>query len=286
MNDDYVIEPTAFKSAADIRYALEKFGFSEGRFVARFPQNWIVDFKTCIERFPDVERKRAFELLQKYKRRCCFVNTKQAFDRRRPWSENARSAQAVFAGAVFTSDSPTIADIDDDFFKPSREQRILAKTAEYSRISRRLIEASGEVFLIDPYFKISRPGRVKILNEFIKIGAAASCRSFHIFSRYTECIEGTEVSFDRIARREIKLQRGQRMHCHLVDDSGHINEMHARFLLALNGAIHFDKGFAEEPLDHYVDVSYVDRVRHAEYARLFIDGEHGFTLKHELVFSA
>src|SRR5438034_4649490 len=67
MNEDFAIEPTVFRDSRDLKYALEKFGFSQGRFLAAYPKRtWRKLVFEKISQFSDLERKRAEYLLGKY----------------------------------------------------------------------------------------------------------------------------------------------------------------------------------------------------------------------------
>lgn len=40
MNEEFLVEPTGFNSALELKYVLEKFGFFQGRFIGKFPKDW------------------------------------------------------------------------------------------------------------------------------------------------------------------------------------------------------------------------------------------------------
>ena len=41
MNKEYVIDPKAFHNLVELKYALEMFGFSQGRLLVKYPSAWI-----------------------------------------------------------------------------------------------------------------------------------------------------------------------------------------------------------------------------------------------------
>ena len=40
MNEEFLVEPTGFNNALELKYILEKFGFFQGRFIGQFPKGW------------------------------------------------------------------------------------------------------------------------------------------------------------------------------------------------------------------------------------------------------
>lgn len=59
MNKEFIIDPLSFTNATELKYILEKFGFFQGRLLAKYPSSWIKSVHGKIQFWPDLEKKRA-----------------------------------------------------------------------------------------------------------------------------------------------------------------------------------------------------------------------------------
>jgi hypothetical protein len=290
MNEDFAIEPTAFRDVRDLKYALEKFGFSQGRFLAAYPAKWLKLVYEHMDSFPDVERKRAIALLAKYKDDR-IVRRGLEFAPHRPWCNNATDqvrqgllTDAFVAVGQAETGLKTIDDMSEEILGDSRSVRIPAKAVEYQKVARRLIEMSAEIRLVDPYLKVMERKRWTVLLKFLSVAASCQCISIVVFARHKEYEKYKEYkkwddhrAADTL-RRQLKeyASAGVSIKIHLVNDDSSPHKMHARYLLSRKGGLQFDKGFEEVDTEQFVTVDALSDAMLDLLYQLYWDGGHQF----------
>ena len=273
MNEKFALDPTACRNALELKYLLEKFGFSQGRFLVEYPAKWRKLLYQHIDTFPPVEQQKAKRFVEKARDRG-LLPSGLPFDANQPWMSNAiaqkRQGQLTQVIGEAHPDALASTDVDDDVLGDSGSIRVLATAENLIRLAQPLLDASGEVVLIDPYVCLAKSSYLKVLSGMIAAVGQRPVR-FVVFARDEHFSSKTPPR--TIAERELLpvMQPGQQLACFALNDN---RNMHARYLLSLKGALKYDKGFQEEP-DAMVDIETVSQPVHEEYVRLFIEGEHG-----------
>lgn len=273
MNEKFALDPTACRNALELKYLLEKFGLAQGRFLVEYPAKWRKLLYQHIDTFPPVEQQKAKRFVEKARERG-MLSSGLPFDTNQPWINNAitqkRLGQLTQVIGEAPPDALATTDVDDDVLGDSRGARVPATAAALIGVAQPLLDVSGEVVLIDPYFSLAYPKCLKVLRGMIAAVGQRQVR-FVVFARDEHFSSKTPPR--TIAERELLpvMQPGQQLACFALNDN---RNMHARYLLSLKGALKYDKGFQEEP-DAMVDIETVSQPVHEEYVRLFIEGEHG-----------
>lgn len=273
MNEKFALDPTACRNALELKYLLEKFGFSQGRFLVEYPAKWRKLLYQHIDTFPPVEQQKAKRFVEKARDRG-LLPSGLPFDANQPWMSNAiaqkRQGQLTQVIGEAHPDALASTDVDDDVLGDSRSIRVLATAENLIRLAQPLLDASGEVVLIDPYVCLAKSSYLKVLSGMIAAVGQRPVR-FVVFARAEHFI-GKE-SPRTTAKRELlpMMKSGQQLAFFALNDLGNV---HARYLLSLKGALKYDKGFGEEPRRE-VDIHAVSQTLHEEYVRLFIEGQHG-----------
>lgn len=285
MNEEFLIEPTCFSSAVELRYFLEKFGFYQGRFIGKFPSDWIKHVYQHLERLPDVEQLRIRTLMAKHKDH--LIPTGQDFQPALSWLANAhqQKLQKRFHGVVAACPNewnyPVALDIDEDYFKGGHDVRIAGKADNYVDIACRLLQMSHEIVLVDPYLRLERDECKKVLYAFLEKAQQGKCKSFVIWSRYEKAGFKTKEAYFEMLRRnyQVKLKKGARITVKLLCDDGSVEKIHARVMLSILGGLRFDHGFEDFKDNRMVDISILDKNTHNHYCKWYLDESHDFEIK-------
>jgi len=70
--------------------------------------------------------------------------------------------------------------------------------------------------------------------------------------------------------RKPKLAKGTKLTVKLVDDKESKNEMHARLMMSSLGGFSFDKGFAEDRNEKYVDIAILDKKTYEDHYKWYL----------------
>ena len=272
MNKEYVIEPSAFHNAIELKYALEKFGFSEGRLLVKYPSAWFRNVYEHIQLWPDLDQHRAKGLLDKARKMA--VSAGHSYEPTNSWLDNAHNRfdekliDGVIASDVNSWGYPTLSEIDDDYFDSGRGIHMLGSAKNYTKISRRLLQMSHEVAFIDRFLHLNKKNRKDVITDFLKTAQLGKCRSFVIWTSYDKTSITTEM-----LNRDYKpvLIEGSKLVVKLVDDAGSAEEMHTRLMLSKLGGIRFDVGFEDFRNTRNVDIMILDKNTHDYYCKWYLD---------------
>ena len=277
MNKEYIIDPTAFHNAVELKYTLEKFGFAQGRLLVKYPSAWIKNVYEQIQLWPDLEQHRAKSLLDKARK--MIVPAGQSYEPSITWLDNAhnifddRKVDGVIASDVNSWGYPTISEIDDDYFDSGRDIRTLCSVENYIKISLRLLQMSQEVAFIDPYLQLEKKGYALVFNEFLKVAQQGKCTSFVAWSRYEKSGMKSQAVYLEMLTRDFKssLKKGSTLCVKLVDDTNSVEKMHARLMLSTLGGFRFDHGFEAFSDNRNVDIAILDKNTHDHHCKWYLD---------------
>lgn len=277
MNKEYVIEPSAFHNAIELKYMLEKFGFLQGRLLVQYPSAWFKNVYDQIQNWPDLEKHKAKIILQKAKE--SIVPAGQAYEPSITWLENAnniydaKKIDGVVASEFNAWGFPIIADLDEGYFDSGRDIRFISSVQNYIQVSSRLLQNSHEITLIDPYLGLYKKGYADVINAFIKTGQKGKCKSFVIWARHKLSAMNSKAVYLDMLNREIKpsLSEGSKLRVKLVDDDYSFEKMHTRLMLSKLGGLRFDRGFEAFSDGLYVDIIALDKNTHDHHCKWYLD---------------
>lgn len=277
MNKEYVIDPTAFHNSVELKYSLEKFGFSQGRLLVKYPSAWIKNVYEQIQLWPDVEQYKAKRLLEKARE--MIVPAGQSYEPSMTWLDNAHNifddgkVDGVIASDVNSWGYPTVSEIDDDYFDSGRDIRMLGSAENYTKISRRLLQMSHEVAFIDRFLQLNKKNRKDVITDFLKTAQLGKCKSFVIWASYEKSSLTSKADYFKMLSRDYKpaLIEGSKLVVKLVDDAGSVEEMHARIMISKLGGFRFDHGFEAFSDNRNVDISILDKNTHDHHCKWYLD---------------
>lgn len=288
MHAIFAIEPDAINNWQDLKYALEKFGYSKGLLIARFPKTWPrLVIEACDRRgVGDVERKRIEEKLRQV-RDDRLVRMGLPFDGD-DWLANAKQdGVREHLSAILVRDKHEaerfycLSDVEEGLFENHRDVQVKRNAEALAEAGRYVLLSSARVVLVDPYFE-AKPRCCKVLQAMIKL-----CREYgHKLSEvvvYTA--KGTRnrhanhdaAEYGNLLSGDLAQDIKLRIHLLSVEDMD--QDFHARYLFSQYAGLRFDRGFVEPEdhgqREHLTDVACLDLSRVAELNGRYLTAEDG-----------
>lgn len=263
------VEPQAVNRWERFRYVMEKFGYSQGRVVARLPKRWISELLDCLDGVGDIERQRFIEKLRKYKEDR-FVSVGDSGGG--SWVERAMRlrAQGVIDEILLSAQSAamhpefassTLEFVDEDFFEVQRELRCESTTENLVSAATPFLLHASEITLVDPYFKLGSTGNRKVLEAFVETACRGGrCRQITVLTDTGMKPKGGERCFMKYANEEISqiALGGFMLRVAFIDKHSPGITFHARYLLGNQGGLRYDKGFCVSLESENTDISLLD----------------------------
>lgn len=292
MNEVFATDPKACRSVAELRMLLGWFGPCTGRYLARYPIEWLEQVEQCsIDRGP-LEAAAMKTLMRRAQERCAVVaNPKLPWVETLTWLENALPLQKP-AGPAFDSIVGCEADARRNpqvlpfaHYEPpaTTDERIVSRPSEFARVARTLVALSPEVFLIDPYLNPQDKFRRPVLAALLQRAASGRTEKVTLWARAAEVCGGPpdasdvrliERALDDIAMESGFHGEGRHLEMKLVEDQKSAHKMHGRYLLSIKGGIRFDQGFAQLPQGRRMDVGPIGSRLHDELLGIYLEGKH------------
>jgi hypothetical protein len=271
MHAIFAIEPEAINNWQDLRYTLEKFGYSKGLLIARYPKTWMrLVMEACRSRgVGDIELKRIEEKLHSAKDdRLVRVGLPYEGS---GWLESVNS-EAVLSqlSAVLVRNQVgldkfhRIDDAHENLFENRRDFCVKRNANALAEVAKYVLVVSDQVVLVDPYFQ-SRRKCIKVLNAMLSICMANGDLPNHIFiftDHSTDSRQSAVVKLDYEGLLNAWVQRGIRFTIFRVAGNQLEQDFHARYLFNQKAGLRFDRGFVEPEdhgaREHMTDVSCMD----------------------------
>ncbi|MBE0435783.1 MAG: hypothetical protein IBX56_08275 [Methylomicrobium sp.] len=277
MNEEFLVEPTGFSSALELKYLLEKFGFYQGRFVGQFPKSWRKDVFEHMGSLPDIEQARIRSLMEQHKN--CLVPSGQGFLPNISWLENAHQQieQNNFDGVIAASRNawnyPTVDSVEMDYLRGGHDIRVLASSANYTNYTRRLLQLSHEIVLVDPYLQLYSDRCAQVLKNILAVAQQGKCRSVVIWARYEKACMKTKQAYAQMLKKcyQSMLLPASTLIVKLVKDEHSSEKIHARLMLSTLGGFRFDHGFSEFDENRYVDIAILSKSVHEQHCCWYLD---------------
>jgi hypothetical protein len=258
MHAVFAVEPQALNCWHNFRYLIEKFGYSNGVLIARYPKSWMrLVIEACdANDVGDVEKLKIVEKLQQVKNDR-MLNIGYSFDGG-DWLDNVLklAVPGDFDALVLLNDngrpnSYAVDDVPEELFLNRREKQVLRDSASLASAAGCLFVKTTELILIDPYLKPSK-ACTNLLNAFVE-------ESFLTGKGITKIIIHSAYSKDPSSSEEViqnykkhmsdKFNSGLTMQVNRWNDNVMEFDFHARYLITENAGLRYDRGF-NEPSDH------------------------------------
>jgi hypothetical protein len=284
----FAIEPQAINNWHDLRYALEKFGYSKGLLIARFPKTWMrLVMEACqCNGLGDVELKRIEEKLRQAKDdRLVRMGLPFAGD---DWLGNAKndavreSLSAILVRDKFEAERfHCLAEVDEALFDNRRDVQVKRNAQALAEAARYVLLSSDRIVLVDPYFQ-AKPKCCKVLQAMVDLCREQEHRLVEVSIFTAQSTDERRVDLiaaDYESMLEGVLDQGVCLHIHLLPDAALGQDFHARYVFSQRAGLRFDRGFVEPPdhgqREHLTDVACLDESRVAELNSRYLATEDG-----------
>ncbi len=267
---EYALEPTLLSNWKDFRYFTEKFGFSEGRLISRFPKGWkktvhALLSKCDVHECSEIQLKRVEELLfgEDSKGRTFddrMLARHHEWNPGKEWLPNAeiehrkRPFRAILAkenphGKDFILEGDSVEDATP-LFKIERTPTIPRSARRMATLVGPVLQHAEEILLIDSNFGPENPRHRHPMKEFL--AAAISGRGtsplkrveIHLKEKARENKEQAAAFFRSKALEELPCLIPEGMKVRLVrwSDGDSNDRFHNRFILTDRGGLQFGDG--------------------------------------------
>lgn len=271
MHAIFAIEPEAINDWHNLRYAVEKFGYSKGLLIARYPRKWerMVMDACKLNGVGDLDLTRIVERLREIK--CDRLVRMGLPYGDGGWLENVgvedvlNELSAVLVRNQVVSDKfHRIDDAHENLFENRRDFRVKRNANALAEAAKYVLTASDQVVLVDPYFQSKRKC-TKVLDSMLHICRenGAVINQAIVFTDYnTDPRDLTVVRQQYEALLGVWGERNVRITvCRVAGDQLN-HDFHARYLFNQKAGLRFDRGFVEPEAhnerEHETDVICMD----------------------------
>lgn len=286
MHTIFAIEPDAINNWQDLRYALEKFGYSKGLLIARYPKSWMrMVMDSCRSNgVGDVEIKRIEEKLRQAKDdRLVRMGLPFAGN---DWLGNAKNDAVLesLSGVLVRDKSEVarfhcMAEVDERLFDNRREVQVKRNAQALAEAARHVLLSANRIVLVDPYFQ-AKPKCCKVLEAMVNLchqqeHRLAEVSIFTAQSTDERSVKLITADYERLLDGVLKQDVCLRIH--LLPDADLDQDFHARYVFSQRAGLRFDRGFVEPPdheqREHLTDVACLDEHRVAELNSRYLTAE-------------
>lgn len=277
MHAIFAIEPDAINNWQDLKYAMEKFGYSKGLLIARFPKPWPrLVIEACDRRgVGDLERARIVEKLRQAQDDR-LVRMGLPFDGD-DWIANAKQdGVRDRLSAILVRDKHDaerfhcFADVEESLFDNRRDMQVKRSAQALAEAARYVLLSSDRIVLIDPYFE-AKPRCCKVLQAMIKLCRENGHQLAEIVVYTAKDTQKRHANHDAAAYEKLlsnDLAQDIKLRIFLLSAEALDHDFHARYLFSQRAGLRFDRGFVEPEdhaqRDHLTDVACLDKSRVAE----------------------
>lgn len=296
MHAIFAIEPDAINNWSDLRYTVEKFGYSKGLLIARYPGKWErMVMETCkLNNVSDLDLTRIVEKLRTIKGDRLVRMGLTYGDGN--WLENVgvdavlNQLSAVLVRNQIVSDKfHRIDDAHENLFENRRDFRVKRNANALAEAAKYLLTTSVELVLVDPYFQSKRKC-TKVLDSMLRICQAndALPSQVIVFSDYSKDPRDSTVvrqEYEGLLNAWIKLNVRITI-CRVAGDQLD-QDFHARYLFNQKAGLRFDRGFVEPEAhnerEHETDIICIDTEFSNELYARFIESRESINIVDEIV---
>lgn len=296
MHSIFAIEPEAINDWHCFRYAVEKFGYSKGLLIARYPKTWermVID--ACkLNGVGDLDMARIVEKLQTIKGDRLVRMGLPYGDG--GWLENVgienvlnKLSAVLVRNQVVSEKFHRIDDAHENLFENRRDFRARRNANSLAQAAKYVLVVSNEIVLVDPYFQ-SRRKCTKVLDSMLEVCAENGGLPNHIFifsDHNNDSRQSGTVKLEYEGLLNDWLQHGVRFTISRVASDQLDQDFHARYIFNQKAGLRFDRGFVE-PEDHgervhNTDVTCLDTAFVSDLYARFVDGRDGLEIVDEIL---
>jgi len=286
---EYALEPSLLKNWDRVRYFLDSFGPTKGRFLARYPKHWsrmVIESLSCA----DVEKKRITERLFQLQSQNAFSPRKNAqYDGKRSWLENAvaEDCRAAFHAIVAEAGNGArildghVLDESNRLWQVDSGALVARDPNALMQAVALLLRASDSLVFIDPYFRASDYDKIIPLLAAVAVRGALPERLEVHFAEgdkgYTFQLAEAERLLPRLLPSGVKVS----LHCWRERAGG--ARLHNRYLVTDIGGLQFGDGIERGRGGQSDRVSVLDEPSRAGLWKEYCSQAPGFDLAGPIV---
>jgi hypothetical protein len=255
VNEIYAIDPESPKRVEELKLIADKFGFTEGRFIAKFPADWNDFLKSNFTNLDGPLRLRVMKWIENCEKASLPIEGID-YKRAKSWLSNAKENLSFRKyDAIITKDRDSsnkcvsIEDVlYDDSLADSRGCVIESNINEYIKLMKPLLLVSTELYIQDMNLILfqgvnKRIYAVKFIQALLeKIKQTKRCKKLILILNEVE--HPTPESRLKV-KNEIDLVANDFGLTNFFVDVRFSNKKlcHGRYIFSMNGALRFDYGF-------------------------------------------
>jgi len=296
MHAIFAIEPDAINNWRDLRYAVEKFGYSKGLLIARYPGKWErMVMETCkLNNVGDLDLTRIVEKLRTIKGdRLVRLGLTYGDGN---WLENVgveavlNQLSAVLVRNQTLSDKfHRIDDAHENLFENRRDFRVKRNANALAEAAKYVLTASDQFVLVDPYFQ-SRRKCTKVLDSMLRICHANDATPSQVIIFTDHSIDSRDSivvrkEYENLLNAFIEIE--VKVTIFRVAGDQLDQDFHARYLFNQKAGLRFDRGFVEpedhDEREHETDVTCLDTAFSNELYARFIGARESINIVDEIV---
>jgi len=287
MNDLYALEPTALRTANELRFFLAQFGPPAGRYLAALPKTWFDEIEKSFQEARPVEQQRILALLRRAREGSMVLSRpRAAWSTLQDWRYNvsslATSPQPLIKAGIVNSEileqlPAGLVSVNEFSPGPTCEMEMPATADAFVRLTSVIIELKGDIHLVDPYMDPCRGDMKSVLAAMMDRMADAPVNSLTIWVRAREIIGNKARTLNELEQALMlagaKARARVRVTYNLLDDSLE-ERMHARCFFSIKGGVSSDQGFQVLRTPSKTKVSPMSEALLDAYIARYHEGKH------------
>lgn len=270
---EFAIEPAALSDWNTFKYITEKFGFSQGRLISRFPNGWAREvYEVLLKNLRPPRNIELQERLKKYKSDR-IVASRRAFEGDDTWTQKAVSHQSselpfyrIIAREPDANNSVVgIEEIAEEHFAVCREERIPREPEDIADAVYLLLLCSRQIRFVDPYFDPLKRKWWRVLSEILLRAKRAHCQFTSIEYHFLDDAKGPVNPCDVCKRMGPDyIPNGMAVRFVRWSCEHTLARFHARYILTDVAGVRVDHGLDQGRPGERTDIGMLDEHIHKE----------------------
>lgn len=274
MHAIFAIEPSAINNYHELRYIVEKFGWSKGLLIAKIPGKWdsLVRDGLKANGVKPRELKRIEAILEKAKRDATF-KLGLPFQQDETWLNNVFSSEilnsldAVLVAEELQLDKcVSLVSVSGEMFENRREVQVERRSENLAKAAEYVARANKTIYLVDRYFS-SDEKCLKFLDEIIDLACKprGNLTKVVVISGFDQknSLPYNRLKASYLGRLVRWTGKGVKFCFYRLDMEKTNWDFHARYLFSEKAGLRYDRGFVE-PFDpaeksHKTDIVCLDK---------------------------
>ncbi|MCA9678712.1 MAG: hypothetical protein KC464_27030 [Myxococcales bacterium] len=288
---EYAVDPSVLSDWNAVRYFLDAFAPSKGRFIARYPRAWKRLVWNNVAGRPDREKKQIEVRLGSLKDRCFAPRSGAPYDSARPWLENAvgENARAPFraivaaAGAAGNVLDATSLDETVDLWRVESGALVPRDEASFVDVLRLLLQVSKRIAIVDPYFRPDKRSSVRVLAALCE--AAGPSKVIEVHARLGEERDPAHEYFKATCESHLvrELADGARVTIHAWSQRSGGPRLHNRYLLTDVAGVQFGDAVEGGKAGEQDHLSILPETSRAELWQQYVEPAQSFSPVGEVI---